>query len=168
MLAEERWLVFCILFTISGHKIPAGSHLVSHWTIYLALHHHGLSPGSTTINVLQLSRHEIMSAYCTDHRHPPWMHLRSRRTRVPSILPAEGSSLCGRPPRSAGTPASLCAHTAVTFSGITRESAFLIEFPVKIKRGPWKSVSSVQRVARRPPKCPPFVRSSRAVSAWKI
>ncbi|KAF1385337.1 hypothetical protein PFLUV_G00106680 [Perca fluviatilis] len=57
------------------------------------------------------------------------MRFRSRLTLVPSILSAKGRSLCGRPWWSAGTPASLCAHTAVTFSGITKESALLIEIP---------------------------------------
>lgn len=39
-------------------------------------------------------------------------------------------------------PTSLCAHTAVTFSGIIKESAVRIEIPGMIKCDPWKSVSS--------------------------
>ncbi len=51
----------------------------------------------------------------------------------------------------------MCAHTAVTFSGITKEFAFLIEIPGKIKRGPCKSVSSVQCVTCQPVKGATFV-----------
>lgn len=58
-------------------------------------------------------------------------------------------SLCSRPPWSAGTPASLCAHTAVTFSGITKESAFLIEIPGKIKCENLCQVDSVSPVTSR-------------------
>lgn len=49
-----------------------------------------------------------------------------------------------RPP---SMPVSLCAHAAVTFSGIIKASALLIEIPGKIMHGPWKSVSSVQCVS---------------------
>lgn len=109
-----------------------------------------------------------MSVYCTDHHHPPWIHLRSRQTWVPSILFIEWSSLCNTL-WSAGMPASLCAHTAVTFSGIIKESAFLIEIPGKIKRSLGKSVSSVLCHPSSLQKCVClFFCSSRAVSTWEI
>lgn len=77
--------------------------------------------------------------YSTDQPHPPQMHFGAKPTHVPLILSFRGCNLCSRPLWSAAMPGSLCAHTTVTFSGITKESTLLIEIPRKIKQGPWKS-----------------------------
>lgn len=88
--------------------------------------------------------------YSTDQPHPPQMHFGAKPTHVPLILSFRGCNLCSRPLWSAAMPGSLCAHTTVTFSGITKESTLLIEIPPKIKQGPWKSMSSVLCVNHQP------------------
>lgn len=84
--------------------------------------------------------------------HLPQMRFGSKKTPAASVLLIKRTSLCSRPLWSARMPVSLCTHTAVTFSGIIRESGLLIEIPSKIKRASQKSMSSVQRVARQLPK----------------
>lgn len=76
---------------------------------------------------------------------------------MPSFLPADESrlSVCR---------ASVRARTAVTFSGIIRDSAILIEIPGKIRSAPWKSVPSVQCVSRRPSRRAALFYSSRVAS----
>ncbi|KAK5906774.1 hypothetical protein CesoFtcFv8_004686 [Champsocephalus esox] len=53
--------------------------------------------------------------------------------------------------------AYLCAQTAVTLSGIIKESALPIMIPGQIKCSYWKSVSSQQCATRHP----------KSESAWK-
>lgn len=110
-------------------------------------HHHLTIPDGTTANAAQVPSHELMSVCSSDARQ----FLRSKQTRLSSILPADESrlSLCS-PWSRPGTLASLRAHTAVTFSGIILDPAILIDIPGKIRRAQWKSVSSVRCVSRQP------------------